>query len=97
MTEKRAYRNHSAEFKAEAVRMVVEQKKRRTEVARSLGVSVSLLDTWIAKARGGPKRSSNGKVSDSERIRQLERELEQAQMERDILKKAVAFFAKEKP
>lgn len=95
VSEKR--RNHSSEFKAEAVRMVVEQKSRRTEVARNLGISVSLLDTWIKKSRdqstGGPKFKGNG----SDRIRQLERELEQARMERDILKKAVVFFAKEKP
>lgn len=97
MSEKRPYRNHSPEFKAEAVQMVVEHKKRRTEVARNLGISVSLLDTWIKNTKGESVGRAKSKFSDAERIRQLERELEQARMERDILKKAVAFFAKEKP
>jgi transposase len=97
VSEKRPYRNHSAEFKAEAVRMVVEKKARRTEVARNLGISVSLLDTWISNSKGKAKSGTKSKSSDSDRIRALERELEQARMERDILKKAVAFFAKEKP
>lgn len=97
VSEKRPYRSHSAEFKAEAVRMVVEHKKRRTEVARNLGISVSLLDTWVKNSKGKTTGKAGSKGSDSERIRQLERELEQARMERDILKKAVAFFAREKP
>ena len=98
MSEKRPYRRHSAEFKAEVVEMVVVHKKRRTEVARNLGISVSLLDTWVKNARGHqPAVSPKSKNSDAERIQLLERELKQALMERDILKKAVAFFAKENP
>ncbi len=77
--------------------MVVEQKKRRTEVARNLGVSVSLLDTWIKNAKGKPEGRATSKGSHAELIRQLERERDEARMERDILKKAVGFFAKEKP
>lgn len=95
MSEKRIYRNHSAEFKAEAVRMVVEKKARRTEVARNLGISVSLLDTWIKNSKGGAEPKSKGKGSSFERIRELEKALAQAEMERDILKKALGYFAKE--
>jgi len=89
---KRRYRAHSAEFKAEAVRMV-EQGERKTEVARKLGLSVSLLDTWVGRSQG--RRKVKEPSGESEQIRALERELRKAQMERDILKKAVVFFAKE--
>jgi len=72
--------------------MVLEQHGKRTEVARKLGIAVSLLDKWIKSCQGGDEK---GQASESERIRTLERELKKAQMERDILKKAVVFFAKE--
>jgi len=94
VSEKRPYRVHSAEFKAEAVKMVVEGE-RATEVARKLGLSPSLLAAWVGAAQGKGKRRVQ--TDESERIRALERELRKAQMERDILKKAVAFFAKENP
>lgn len=94
MSEKRIYRVHSAEFKAEAARMVLEQHEKRTEVARKLGIAVSLLDKWVKQAQGVDPKQQAG---ESERIRALERALKKAEMERDILKKAVAFFAKENP
>jgi transposase len=100
-SKERPYRSHSPEFKAEAVRMVLEQKQRKVEVARNLGISPSLLDDWIKKYRetgcvAGPG-SGKGKSQDSaaKRIRELERELERVKMERDILKKAAAYFARE--
>ena len=94
MSEKRIYRTHSDEFKAEAVRMVLEQHAKRTEVARNLGIALSLLEKWIKKAQGSDTKRQTG---ESEQIRALERALKKAEMERDILKKAVAFFAKESP
>lgn len=98
MSEKRIYRAHSAEFKSEAVKMVLEKKQRRTEVARNLGISVSLLDTWTRNSRIASGTIPGAKVSaELDRIRSLERELERTRMERDILKKAVVFFAKENP
>jgi len=94
VSEKRPYLAHSAEFKAEAVKMVLEGE-RATEVARKLGLSPSLLATWVGAARGRGKSKVQG--DEAGRIRVLERELAKAQMERGILKKAVAFFAKENP
>lgn len=94
--EKRPYRPHSVEFKAEAVRMVQELGERQAEVARKLGISKSLLGNWLGQSQGR-KSKDKEQSGDSERIRALERELRKAQMERDILKKAVAFFAKENP
>ena len=84
--------------------MVVEEKQRLAEVARNLGISNSLLDKWIQSSKGLGKVQTKAKVkqaskplsssSDADRIRTLERQLKRAQMERDILKKAVGFFAK---
>lgn len=93
--ERRPYRARSAEFKAEAVKMV-EKGERVTEVARKLGVSPSLLATWIASSNG-KQRPKKEQSAESERNRVLERQLKKAQMELDILKKAVAFFARENP
>ncbi len=94
------YRKYSNEFRDQAVRMVVDEHRRVTEVARSLGLGVSLLETWIKafKATGsatGVGRGRGAKDRDQERIKQLEQELERVRMERDILKKAAAYFAKE--
>lgn len=94
------YRNYSDEFKDQAVRMVIVEHRRLTEVARSLSLSVSLLETWIKsyKATGsaaGFGRGQGKKDAEKERIKRLEQELERVKMERDILKKAAAYFAKE--
>jgi len=94
------HRNHSNEFKDQAVRMVLAEHRRVTEVARSLGLSASLLETWIKSYKttgsaAGVGRGQGKKDPDKERIKQLEQELERVKMERDILKKAAAYFAKE--
>jgi transposase len=99
--KKRSYRRHTTEFKQQAVAMVLEEKKRKAEVARDLDVSDSLLDEWIRKYRetGFPKGPDSGKRQEpdavAKRIRELEKELERVKMERDILKKAAAYFAKD--
>lgn len=94
------YRSYSTEFKDQAVCMVIEGHRRVSEVARSLNISVSLLEGWIKayKAKGtaaGVGRGKGKKDADKERIKQLEQENERLRMERDILKKAAAYFAKE--
>lgn len=97
----RTYRTHSPEHKDQAVRMVLEEKKPKAVVARDLGISPSLLDSWIEKyektgcATGPGSGKSEAKDSQAKRIRDLEKELERVKMERDILKKAAAYFARE--
>lgn len=88
----------SAEFKAEAVKLATEQNLTHAEVSRKLDISTKSLRTWIAQQSQGTLKASLGadKLSAEQlRIRELERELAIAKMERDILKKATAFFAKE--
>jgi transposase len=98
--KKRSYKTYSAEFKDQAVKMVLEQKRRKAEVARELEISASMLDNWIERyEQSGSSEDRRGKAkpkdADKARIRALEKELEDLRMERDILKKAAAYFAKD--
>ncbi len=84
----------TGEFKAEAVKLVTEQGVRKSEVARRLDVSLKSLDAWIKQSKAGVLKGSLG-VGKLTAEQQRIRELAIARMERDILKKATAFFAKE--
>ncbi len=91
-------RTFTAEFKAEAVKLVTEQRLTYAEASRKLDIGTKSLRTWIDQQSRGELKASLGadKLSaEQRRIRELERELVIAKMERDILKKATAFFAKE--
>ena len=95
----RSRRRHSREFKLEAVKQVVEQGRSLCEVAEGLGVNRGLLARWRTQlaAEGALAFPGNGKVNVSdEELRRLRRELATALQERDILKKALAYFAKDK-
>ena len=92
-------RKHGREFKLSAVKQVVEQGRSLTEVADGLGINRNLLARWRAafEAEGELAFPGNGRPSvANEEVVRLRRELAIAQQERDILKKAVAFFAKHK-
>jgi len=92
-------RKHSREFKIEAVKQVVEHGRSVAEVAEGLGIQPNMLSRWKSQleTEGAVAFPGNGKASATdEEVRRLRRELATAQMERDILKKAVAFFAKAK-
>lgn len=95
MTNRRQY---SREFKVQAVRMVTEQGLSVGEVARDLGLNPNVLHKWKRKLtqEGGQAFPGNGRLSpEEEEIRKLREQVRQLRMERDILKKATAFFAKE--
>jgi len=94
----RSRKKYSCEFKLEAVRLVVEQDRTVGDVAESLGVHRSLLQRWKSqlKAEGALAFPGNGRVNSAdEENRRLRKELAQVRQERDILKKATAYFAKE--
>jgi transposase len=95
MAQKR--RQFSPEFKAEAVRYVLEEKRTVCDVARSLDIAPSVISRWVVQAeadRGkGPKDALT--TAEKQELAQLRREVKQLRMEREILKKAAAFFAKE--
>ena len=90
-------RKHSEEFKVGAVKLVLEKGMSRAEVARDLGLSPSLVTRWVLEYRGDGPDAFPGKgrlKPDAQRIRVLEAEVRRLKMERDILKKATAYFAK---
>ena len=83
-------RYFSAEFKTEAVRQVVELRRPKAQVARDLGIHVNVLKSWLKVYTKDP-------VGADERseITRLQKELARVKAERDILKKAVGYFAKD--
>lgn len=97
MTKSR--RKHSPEFKREAVRLSREPGRTVAEVADNLGIAHNLLHNWRShiEAHGAEAFPGNGRLKSSdEEVAQLRRDLARAQQERDILKKALAYFAKER-
>ena len=88
-------KTYTEEFKREAVRLALSGEKSRIQVSRDLGVSNGTLTTWIAKFAKPLRMSGKAPhLSENERIRELERENRELRQERDILKKAAAYFAK---
>jgi len=88
---------YPAEFKESAVKLAIESGKTAAETARELGVNVNTMHSWI-RQRSRPKSQSqiHREVNyDFDEIKRLKKELAQAILERDILKKATAYFAKE--
>ena len=91
-------RKYTREFKLEAVKLVVEQGRTVSDVAKSLGIDRSLLQRWKLQLleQGVLAFPGNGKVNPHEQeLRELRRELAKVRQERDILKKATAYFARE--
>jgi transposase len=94
----RERKRYTSEFKREAVRLMESSQKPSSAIARELGVRRNQLYKWKeelskhgAKAFGGPGRRSEA----GDEVARLKRELDQVKEERDILKKAAAYFAKE--
>ena len=85
------------EFKAEAVRLVLEENRSHAEVARELRISETSISRWVRQARIDREQSGSGELTTNERaeLSRLRREVRRLEMEREILKKATAFFAKE--
>jgi transposase len=91
-------RRFTPEFKAEAVRLVTEQGKSLAEVARDLDLGESMLRAWKQALAGGGHNAFPGKGNPpalEEELRRLRAENKRLTMERDVLKKATAFFARE--
>ena len=92
----RAKRQYTEEFRAGAVRLVLEEGKRVADVARDLDLTPSALGVWVRHARADRTGGKTGITTDERaELATMRKELRVVKMERDILKKAVAFFAKE--
>ena len=94
---KRKRRNSTNEFKEEAVKLVTEQGYSVAEAARNLGVNANLLGRWKKESEQpeNDSTSTGSLVSMQAELKRLKRENKQLKMDREILKKAAAFFAKE--
>ena len=96
---KRKRRAFTPEFKEQAVRIVRESGKPIATVAQELDLTETALRSWVGQAEIDAGRGASGALTTEERaeLAQLRRENRTLRMERDILKKATAFFAKENP
>ena len=98
MVEKR--KKYPTEFKREAVGLVADHGYSYAEAGRSLDINGGMISRWQKELSNGQGSAfpGNGKLSqDQQRIKELEEENRRLRMEKDILKKATAFFVKEKP
>ncbi|MEZ5944834.1 MAG: transposase [Planctomycetaceae bacterium] len=91
----RVRRSFSEEFKRDAVSLVTEQGYSLAEAARSLGLHQNLIRNWRLKFVSKEKKSQGLNEDEKAELKRLREENRKLRMERDILKKATAFFAKE--
>jgi transposase len=93
MTDQR--KQYTAEFKKEAVSLVLDKGYPVSEVAKNLGINETNIRRWINDIQTGEKQSHMKKTEQKpEEIKILEKKIRQLTMENEILKKATAFFAK---
>jgi len=100
---RRAPRTYTQEFRQEAVRLMLERRAAGVslaQISRELDVSPDLLRAWgkelgVVRPVRNARPASSPSLSPEEELRRVRRELEVTRQERDFLKKAVAFFAKE--
>jgi transposase len=93
---KRARRQFTDEFKAGAVRLVLDEGKTVAQVARDLDLTASALGGWVKQARADRDGGKSGLTSEERsELAALRKQVRELKMERDLLKKWAAFFAKE--
>ena len=91
-------RRFSAQFKAEAVQMVLETGKPIAEIARDLQINDGTLGNWVnAWRREHPEREPELTPTERARVAEMEDEIRRLRMENEFLKKAAAFFARTQP
>ena len=95
--EKRARRKFTAEYKAEVIRLVRDGGKTIREVSRDLDLTESAVRQWVGQSAVDAGGGGTGALTTAERAElvALRREARTLRMEREILRKAAAFFAKE--
>lgn len=88
-------KKYTLEFKEEAAKLVVEKGYSQREAAGILGISPKNMTRWVQEfnKKRGPQESN---YTEMDEIKRLRKENERLRMEREILKKAAAFFANEK-
>ncbi len=93
--KRRARRQFTDEFKAGAVRLVLDEGKSVSATARDLDLTETALREWVKRARADRSHGRTGlTTAEREELARLRKENRELRTERDILKKAAAFFAK---
>jgi transposase len=93
---RRARRRFDDDFKAQAVRLVLDEGSSVGAVARDLDLTETALREWVKRARANRTKGRTGvTTAEREELSQLRKENRQLRLEREILKNAAAFFAKE--
>jgi transposase len=95
---KKKRKSYSREFKMEAVGLITKKGYSIAEASRNLGIEYSVLRRWKIQLADDPKHAFPGKgklKAPDEELRRVKRELERVKEERDILKKALAYFAED--
>ena len=97
ITGRKKSKPYSSECKEGAVRLVLEEGRVAEQVCRELGVASSTLSEWLKQARIAKEPSSKEALTTEEKqeLYRLRKEVRQLQMEKEILKKATAFFVRE--
>jgi transposase len=89
-------RKYSDEFKREAVQLTNHPGVSKSQIARELGINPNMLGRWCREFQAGGNKAFPGKGhAHDEEVARLRRELARVRKERDFLKEAAAFFAKE--
>jgi transposase len=89
-------RKYTKEFKQEAVKLVTDHGYSQAEAGRRLGVSEKNINRWVLGIKEKTPPKSEKPMSEQDEIKQLRKENDRLRMEKEILKKAAAFFANEK-
>ncbi len=88
-------KKYTIEFKQEAVKLVTEQGYTQSEAARSLDINSKNICRWVNEANGRPLGKKMGLTEEQNELALLRKENHRLKLEREILKKAAAFFANE--
>jgi transposase-like protein len=92
---RRARRSFTDEFKSDAVALVLDEDRKIVDVADSLGIGEGTLGNWVRQARVDRGERAGLTTSERQELTELRRENARLRMERDLLKRATAFWVKE--
>jgi len=90
-------KKHTEEFRAEVVRIALTSGLPRRQVAEDLGVGFSTLSKWLQKSRSADELPPQSDIDLSKEVERLRKENRLLKEEREILKKATVFFARQNP
>ena len=91
----RKYKQYPAEFRESSAKLALETDQPMSQTARELGVTPKSLYSWVNAYSGDNGKTRTSKEPASEEIKSLKKALARVKLERDILKKAAAYFAKD--